>query len=590
MDLKQLRILIMAGLGAISFVAFQPALSAGFLSWDDPSNITGVPQIRGLGAENLKWMFFDYGPDIRFKPVTYLTWALIYRVKELDPFLYHFTGLVTHLIATGLVFLVLLRLVEKVAGEAVDEEQARWRLNAAGAATLFWAVHPLRVESTAWATALSYPQAVCFLCLATLAYLRLDPARSFFRQGTYWWSLVWFQLAMMSYPAAVGYSFVIVALGIVPFGRIKIGSIGEALSADSRRGWMETIPFFILTAGMVVVGIIGQHISQGAFGQPLTLEEMPMSVRLQGAAYFLAYYAWRPLYPFKMYTLNEDLVNMGEESWRIILAVIFIAAITIYVIVKRRQQPAMFALWFAFVGLTGPILKLTGGTPQPGPGDRYSMIPGLAWTAALFGLLLLLRSKERRKMALAALVIIGACFTIQSRTRSYVWQSDVTFFGDQAVTLKGGYRVQALARWGKGLIMAGETESGLEKVGEAWEVGAPYLVQEIGVAYPQMLLSHGREEEALAVLRQARQLQPDNLEILQLYGLTLLHTGRYQQGMTIFESLIQRVPESPEPFYFYASAIAVTGQPDAALDVAKRGLKKFPQHPGLQDIVQRGGR
>ncbi|MGB0579331.1 MAG: tetratricopeptide repeat protein, partial [Limisphaerales bacterium] len=572
MDLKQLRILIMAGLCAISFIAFQPALSAGFLSWDDPSNITGVPQIQELSAANLKWMFFDYGPDIRYKPVTYLTWALIHSVKGLDPWLYHFIGLISHIVATMLVFLVLLRLGEKVSGESENEEQATWMTQAAGAATLFWAVHPLRVESTAWATALSYPQAVCFLCLATLAYLRLDPARSFFRQGTYWWALGAFQLAMISYPAAVGYSFVIVALGIVPFGRIKIGSIRETLDADSRRGWLETIPFFVLTAGMIVVGIIGQYVSQGAFGKPLTLEEMPMSVRLQGAAYFLAYYAWRPLYPFKMYTLNEDLVNMGEESWRIILACVFIAAITIYVIVKRRQQPAMFALWFAFSGLTGPILKLTGGTPQPGPGDRYSMIPGLAWTAAMFGLLLLLRSPQRRKTALAILLVVGACFTIQSRTRSYVWHSDVTFFGDQAVTLEGGYRVQALARWGKGLIMAGEMDAGLEKVAEAWQLGAPYLVEEIGTAFPQMLISQGREEEALAVLRQARQLQPDNLEILKLTGMALLRTGRYQQGRSIFESLIQRLPDSPEPFFAYAVALATLGEADAAVAVAKSGL------------------
>ena len=138
--------------------------------------------------------------------------------------------------------------------------------------------------------------------------------------------------------------------------------------------------------------------------------------------------------------------------------------------------------------------------------------------------------------------------------------------------------------------MAGEMDAGLDRVAEAWQLGAPYLVEELGIAYPEMLISQGREEEALTVLRQARQLQPDNLEIIKLAGVALFRTGRYQQGRSVFESLIQRVPGSPEPFFSYAAALASLGQHDAAVDIAKRGLEKFPQDPGLNNVVQRGGR
>lgn len=589
MDPRQLKISIMAGLCAISFFAFGPVLSAGFLSWDDPVNITAVPQITKLSGENLQWMFFDYGKDIRYKPITYLTWALIYGVKGLEPWLYHFANLITHIAAALLLFLVLLRLGEVVHGKS-DDKQTQWTIGAAGAATLFWAVHPLRVESTAWATALSYPQAACFLCLATLVLLRCDPARSLFRQAPYWWALGLFQLAMMSYPAAVGYGFAVVALGIFPFRRIKIGGIRETLDSASRRGWLETVPFFALTAVMVAVGIYGQHVAKGNFGDPLTLTEMPISARLQGAAYFLAYYAWRPLYPFKMYTLNEDLVDMGAESGRIIFAVVFLVVITAFVFAKRRQQPAVFALWIAFVGLTGPILKLTGGTPLPGPGDRYSMIPGLAWTAALFGLLLLLRKHNHRTFVLAIIVVMGVGFSIQSRMRSYVWRNDITFFRDQATTLTGNYRVQAIARWGKGLIMAGQMDAGLRKVAEAWQLGAPYLVTEIGTAYPEMLISQGRDHEALAVMQQGIQLQPENTEIYKLMGMTFMRLGQREQGAAVFETLIQRRPDSAEGFFSYAVTMAAMGEPDQAVAIARRGLAKFPNNPGLNAIIQRGGR
>jgi len=585
-DPRQFRIIIMAGLCAMTFIAFGPALSAGFLSWDDPKNITGVPQVRALTLENLKWMFFDYGPDIRYKPLTYLTWALIHALFGLQPWPYHLANLLFHALAAVLLFQLLERIGAVILGPARQRSEANWRAGAAGVATLLWTVHPLRVETSCWATAVSYPQAVCFLCGSMLCFLRCDPARPFFRQGPYWAALGLFQLAMMCYPAAVGFSFAILAALIYPFGRIQLDSFKAAVSSESRRGWLEALPFFVLTAVMVAVGIYGQYVAKGEFGDPLTLEELPLADRLKGAIYFLAYYFWRPLYPLKMYTLNEDLIDLQAAEPRILLSALLLLAITLLAWVKRGKYPAGLALWIAFVGLTGPILKLTGGTPFPGPGDRYSMIPGLAWTAGLYGFLLCWRGHARRDAILAALLVVSLGLTIQSRARSRVWENDVTFFSDQAATLKSIHRVQALARWGKGLVFSGQAEEGLEKLGEAWREGAPYLVEEIGVAYPQLLMEAGRVAEAVPVLRQAAQLRPDSLEIRNLLGMALFQTGQWQEGGAVFEAMIHEQANTPQPFIAYALALAGIGQQERAAGVIQRGLQRFPGHPGLSALLR----
>ena len=578
--------MIMAGLCAMTFIAFGPALSAGFLSWDDPKNITGVPQVQELSLANLKWMFFDYGPDIRYKPVTYLTWALIHSVSGLNPYPYHLANLLTHAAAAVLLFLLLERIGVLICGEPQRKSVANWQSGAAGVAALLWTVHPLRVETSSWATAVSYPQAVCFLCLAMLAFLRCDSSKSLFHQRPYWVALGMFQLGMMSYPAAVGFSFAIVAALIFPFGRIKVGSFGESLSGDSRKGWLETLPFFALTALMVVVGIYGQYVAKGDFGDPLTLEELPLGERLKGAAYFLAYYFWRPLYPVKMYTINEDLVDLEAAGGRIMVAGILIMALTVGAFLKRKTHPAGLAVWIAFVGLTGPILKLTGGTPFPGPGDRYSMIPGLAWTAGFFGLLMLFRNRERRDTILFALLAVGLCLAMQSRGRARVWENDVTFFSDQAATLSGIHRVQAQARWGKGLIFSGQVEAGLEKVGEAWQAGPQYLVDEIGVVYPQMLIERGRIPEAVVVLQQGAQLQPGNVQIRNLLGMSLLQAGRFEEGAAVYEGMIRERSDSPEPYFLYGLALTALGEKQRAVVVIQRGLQQFPNHPGLNAVLR----
>src|SRR5215471_6710844 len=45
--------------GAV-FVAFLPVLWSGFTNWDDDANFTENPAYRGLGPDQLRWMFTNF--------------------------------------------------------------------------------------------------------------------------------------------------------------------------------------------------------------------------------------------------------------------------------------------------------------------------------------------------------------------------------------------------------------------------------------------------------------------------------------------------------------------------------------------------
>ena len=171
------RVLVLTLLVVVaSTAAFLPTLSAGFVNWDDDVNFTTNPGFRGLGPEQLRWMFTTTLMG-HWIPLTWLTLGANYAVGGLDPWGYHLVNVLVHAAAAGVFFLVARRLLAAAMGggrTAVD-------LGAALAALVF-GVHPLRVESVAWITERRDVLCALFYMLAILAYLRgagggLEPPR-----------------------------------------------------------------------------------------------------------------------------------------------------------------------------------------------------------------------------------------------------------------------------------------------------------------------------------------------------------------------------------------------------------------------------
>jgi hypothetical protein len=586
MDIRQLRIAILFGLGAASFIAFGPALAGEFLFWDDYLNIVQVKGIQGLAGENLRWMFFDFGPDIRYKPITFLAWAILHAVDGLDPYLFHLANLIVHSVNGCLLFFLLGRLGDLAVGPASDSADERWRTLAAAAVALLWTVHPLRVETSAWASVLSYSLAVFFLQVAMLCLLACAPDRPFFRQGRYWGALLLYQAGLMCFPTAIGFSFAVLAVCIHPLRRIDVGSWAGLRSRSSVRALLEVLPFFLLTAMMVAVGIYGQHVAKGVWGDPLTLEQLPLTERLFGAAYFLAYYGWRPFYPFRHFTVNEDLVGMTLTDLRIWAAIGLVIGVSIWAILNRRRNPALFVVWLAYVGLTAPVMKLTGGTPFPGPGDRYSLIPGLAWAAGVYGLVLLFRGRPWRQRICPVLAVIGFVFVGQSRARTHVWINDITFFSDQAIHLRHPvYRTQAYARWGRAQIQAGDTTDGLKRLADSWRLLPALAAQEIGLFQARVLVNENRIAEAVAVLQETRRWLPNDPDVQKYLGMTLMMSGDNSGGIAVFEEMIARSPASPEPYISFITALLAARNPAGAGAVLQRAATRFPDDSRWPDVA-----
>ena len=154
---------------SITFVTFLPTLGNDFVTWDDDDNLTENPLYRGLSWSELRWMWTTTLMG-HYIPLTWMTFGLDYLVWGMNPAGYHLTNVVLHA-ANAALFYVLVQRLLTIALHATLADAFALRLASAFAALLF-AVHPLRVESVAWATERRDVLCGFFVLASLLAYLR----------------------------------------------------------------------------------------------------------------------------------------------------------------------------------------------------------------------------------------------------------------------------------------------------------------------------------------------------------------------------------------------------------------------------------
>src|SRR5262249_19133715 len=243
----------------LTLVVFLPALRNGFVGLDDPLYVVQNPAITGFTAENVRAILTRAFLST-YLPVTMLSYMVDFQLFGREPFGYHLTNVVFHLINTWLLFLV----AERLAGSV---------LVAFITSTLF-GIHTLHVESVAW---ISERKDVLygagFLAALYLYLSHLKTGRLFSRY--YWAALVVFILSALAKGQAVLLSVVLVLIDTV-------------LERDLRvRTLLAKIPFLIPALVIGLVAVIAQQRAGSLAGVAEPVE------RIFLACYALFNYLWR---------------------------------------------------------------------------------------------------------------------------------------------------------------------------------------------------------------------------------------------------------------------------------------------------------
>jgi tetratricopeptide (TPR) repeat protein len=397
---------------ALVVAVFWPALRNGFVNWDDDLNLLDNPAFRGLSLAHLRWMFTTTHGG-HYQPLSWVSFAVDHAFWGMDPRGYHLTAVVLHAANAVACFLVLRALLTPLAlapPPILDR--------AAFAGALFFAVHPLRVESVAWATERRDVLSSLFWLLSLLAYLTSvhgPPDRRAARRRLAVGAL---GLSLLSKAWGITFPVVLLVLDAYPLRRLA-----ERPAALLR----EKVPF----AAIAAAGAALAFAAQSAVPEHRTLAEHGPLARVAQAAYGLVFYLGATLWPAGLYPAYLLEPDLDPTRPRYVAALLIVGGVTALAVLGRRRWPWFAAAWASYVVIAAPVL----GFAQTGPqlvADRYTYLACLPWTALLAAGLARLWRPERsplvhRTTAAAALATLALLATLTARQIG-IWHDSATLW------------------------------------------------------------------------------------------------------------------------------------------------------------------
>lgn len=402
-------------LAAAVLAAFLPCLGYGFAPVDDEKNILDNPSFRGLGPAQLTWMLTTRHTG-HYIPVTWLTLGLDYTLWGLRPMGYHLTSLAFHLATALAFFLLCVRLL----GPGARSADA---VAGALAAALFFAVHPLRVESVVWVS--ERRDVVCglFSQLTLHAYVSAARASGGRRRRLLALTGMLFVLALLSKGIAVALLVAFLALDVTLLRR---------LPPDPALWWRpEHRPVVLEKAGLLVLGMVSASATLLAIGYVLApLGAMGFGPRLAAAVYGLTFYVQKTIVPYPLPLVVYHAAAPRIANPEVLFRGILLAAGALGVVAWRRRAPGLAAAAVTYAAFVLPVSGLLQAGPQL-VAYRYTYHSGWPWALLLgWGVREWLgRADAPWRRAAAAgggLVALGILLAL-TRAQSALWRDTLTF-------------------------------------------------------------------------------------------------------------------------------------------------------------------
>ncbi len=452
--------------------------------------------------------------DVR--PVLMASYWLNYHLWGLGPFSYHFLNLIIHFVNTGLVFLVLFRLLG-MAGWARTKAATASMIGA-----LIFAIHPLQTESVSYVAGRSESLASLFMLLAYAVFLyRRKPSIS-------WWEallvLFLFGVGVKAKENAVSLAGILVLTDVfwpAPFSL-----------EGMRRNWRL---YGLMVPGVIAAGVAVFRVLATSETAGFSLATFKWYQYAFTEARVLFSYIGLAVFPVRQ-SIDHDYPP--SHTWLehgAILYILLLIGLVVLSILQRRRYPLscfgllMFLIWLA---PTSSIVPLDDALVER---RMYLALLGLFLIACDWAS----RWRVSRVTAACLLAVVGLAFGKLCHDRNQLWGEPdkllelaaasavynprpllnftEILIAENRCDLAPGYLMRAErtlpnnyyvnAAWGRTLACLGRPDLGLQRLQVAAQIRPCSQVYEwMGLVYGQM----GLLDRAGEVLRKAVALDPDS--------------------------------------------------------------------------------
>lgn len=493
--------LVIVFLMIICLAAFGRIAENDFISYDDDLYITENPHIQsGFNTESIQWSFTTVHHSY-WHPLTWLSHMLDWKLFGADASGHHLISLFFHIITAILLFLFLNKTTHNIWPSAF--------------VAAFFALHPLRVESVAWAAERKDVLSMFFAMATLYTYAFYAENRKI---SKYFLCLFCFALALMSKPMMVTLPCVLLLFDYWPLQRWQTASSDSTGSRQQFAGRIlrEKIPFFMLAIAASILAFWAQN----KVGAMVNTSDIAFVERCYNAIVSYVMYLTKILWPAKLAIFYP--LTLPLSLWKVFISAVILLFITAVVLYFSRKLPFMFTGWFLYLGTLVPVIGLVQVGDQA-MADRYTYLPSIGiFIILVWGIYTLFNKEFFRKFFLfpTAMVILIVLAILTYRQCGY-WKNSIVLYHHALSVTEKNYKIH----------------------------------HNMGAA----LFQKGKIREAEHHFDRAVKINPNHLSF-NSRGEIYARAGKYQQAFDDFNKAISLNPRHPDGYYNRGVTYEVTGQ------------------------------
>ncbi len=545
-------------IGLLTYLFYQTCLNNQLTNWDDLGYIISNPLIKDNSAQGIKNIFsIDHPVMGNYHPLTILLYNIEYSYVGLQPWLYHFDSIILQVLITIAVYFF----VKKLTGRTV----------AATVVALLFGLHPMHVESVAWAAGRKDILYGLFFVLSMTSYvfyLRTEGSKK-----TFWYAsvLVLFALSLLAKSVAV--TLPVTLFGIDFLEKRKL----------SAAFFLEKIPLFGLALLFGLLSIRAQK-DVGA----MTLDaHFNFIERAALGCYALCTYLWKVVIPVGLsnfYPYPLKVADALPASYYGYLAIV-VALIVAIVVFARKNRVVLFGVGFFIVN----IVLLLQFIPVGGAiiSDRYGYIPYLGlffivgWYVSNY-----FEVKEKiptGKILLGITVVYSLVLGAMTNERCKDWYDAVSLWKDDIEKhpeAPVGYFYLGQEYFSRYELMGDPAhkkalgDSALVNFKMSVDRKPDYINPIICIA--ELQRSYNQVDEAKITYNKALKINDKNESVYLGLGVVYAIKQQFDSAQYAFKKALDLKPFSPEGHSNYANFFDIIGKQDSALNEYAIAISQNP--------------